>query len=134
MQSVEAIDERRSYKRYGIQLQLRWRVIRRRQAIESGTGRTIDMSTGGILFEADGDLPTGSSVELSIAWPMLLHKVAPLQLVVMGRIVRSNGGRVAIRMMAHEFRTRGVPTQDRQSLDDAVRTRAIVSYMKSARD
>jgi hypothetical protein len=46
-------------------------------------------------------------VELSIAWPALLHNIAPMQLVVSGRIVRAEGARAAVRMVQHEFRTAG---------------------------
>jgi len=97
--------DRRSDRRYDISLDLRWKVIRRRRVLDTGTGITLDLSSGGILFETDRQLPTGLNVELSIAWPVLLHNVAPLQLVVTGRIVRASGRRTAIRMMQHEFRT-----------------------------
>jgi hypothetical protein len=60
-------------------------------------------------------LPFGLNVELSISWPVLLHNVAPLQLVVSGRIVRSDGNRAAIRMTQHEFRTVGVPADQRNA-------------------
>jgi len=76
-------------------------------------GRTIDLSGGGILFEAHRTLPVGLNVELSIAWPILLHNAAPLQLLVSGRIVRVSGSRVAIRMTQHEFHTAGLPTGER---------------------
>lgn len=54
-------------------------------------------------------MPVGLSVELTISWPVLLDEVTPLQLVVSGRIVRSAGGRAAIRMVQHELRTVGIP-------------------------
>jgi hypothetical protein len=97
--------DRRSDRRYDIARELRWKVIRRRRVLDAGTGTTLDLSSGGILFETDRQLPTGLNVELSISWPVLLHNVAPLQLVVTGRIVRAAGRRTAIRMMQHEFRT-----------------------------
>lgn len=102
--------DRRSDRRYDIALDLRWKVIRRRRVLDAGTGTTLDLSSGGILFETDRQLPTGLNVELSISWPVLLHNVAPLQLVVTGRIVRAAGRRTAIRMMQHEFRTAKHPT------------------------
>jgi hypothetical protein len=79
--------------------------------LDTGTGTTLDLSSGGILFETDRQLPTGLNVELSISWPVLLHNVAPLQLVVTGRIVRTVGRRTAVRMMQHEFRTAKQPTE-----------------------
>ena len=56
-------------------------------------------------FDAGREMPAGLNIELSITWPVMLHKVAPLQLVAAGRIVRCNSPRVAIQMTTHEFRT-----------------------------
>ena len=108
--------DRRNDKRYGMELQLRWKLVRRRRTIESGTGHTIDMSSGGILFQAGADLPAGLNVELSIAWPILLHNVSPMQLIVHGRILRSLDGLAAIRTVTHEFRTSGQPSDQRSGL------------------
>lgn len=105
--------DRRNDKRYGMQLRLRWKLVRRRRVIDSGMGQTIDMSSGGILFDAGSDLPVGLNVELAIAWPMLLREVTPMQLMVTGRILRSSDGRTAIRTVTHEFRTLGVPIDQR---------------------
>ena len=100
--------ERRSDRRYELALTVRWKVIRRRRVLDSGTGTTVDVSSGGLLLETGRELETGVMIELSIAWPVLLHNVAPLQLVVAGRVVRAQGRRVAVRMIQHEFRTAGV--------------------------
>jgi len=104
--------DRRADRRYEISLELRWKVIRRRQTIDTGSGRTIDLSSGGILFEASRPLPAGRNVELSIAWPALLQNVTPLQLIAYGRIVRSDGYRAAMRMSQHEFKTLGTGGSD----------------------
>lgn len=99
--------DRRYDRRYEIALDVRWKLVRRRKVLDSGTGATIDISSGGILFDAGRQLPVGLNVELSISWPALLHNVAPMQLVVSGRIVRAQGSRMAIHMSQHEFRTAG---------------------------
>ena len=107
-QKVDTIaGDRRSDRRYRIDLELRWKLIRRRKVRDAGAGHTIDFSSGGILFNATRPLPIGMNVELSISWPVLLHNVAPMQLVVNGRIVRTMGTHVAVRMTDHEFRTAG---------------------------
>ena len=97
--------ERRRDRRYEIRLDMRWKLVRRRRVLDSGEGRTLDVSSGGISFETEKQLPLGAPVELSISWPVLLHNVAPLQLSVVGRVVRSHGGVTAIQMSQHEFRT-----------------------------
>jgi len=107
--------DRRSDRRYQLDLEVRWKLIRRRKVQDSGTGRTIDLSSGGILFDARRPLPAGLNVELSIAWPVLLHNVAPMQLVVSGRVVRSSNGHAAIQLIQHEFRTTGVTAEQRQA-------------------
>ena len=116
--------DRRSDRRYPILLDLRWKLIRRRKVLDSGTGRTLDLSRGGIRFESSRPLPAGLNVELSVAWPVLLHNVAPMQLVVEGRIVRSEGGRIAVRMTQHEFRTLGVSASHCGVPSPAARTHA----------
>jgi hypothetical protein len=113
--------DRRGDRRYEIRLDARWRLVRRRKVLETGAGRTLDFSSGGVLFEPGRQLPVGLNVELSISWPVLLHNVAPLQLVVFGRIVRSNGNRTAIRMVQHEFRTVAASADTRDVLPAAAR-------------
>jgi hypothetical protein len=100
--------DRRSDRRYRIRLDVRWKLIRRRKVQDTGTGQTLDISSGGILFETDRELPVGLNVEMSIVWPVLLRQMAPMQLVVSGRIVRSANRWVAVRMTQHEFRTAGM--------------------------
>jgi hypothetical protein len=97
--------DRRADRRYEISLELRWKLIRRKQIIDTGSGRTVNLSSSGILFESPRPLPPGAHIELSIAWPALLQNVTPLQLIACGRIVRGDGYRIAMRMMQHEFKT-----------------------------
>jgi hypothetical protein len=111
--------ERRFDRRYEIALDLRWKLVRRRKVLDSGVGRTVDLSSGGIRFDAGRQLPVGLGIELSIAWPALLHNVAPMQLVVLGRIVRTNGFQTAIHMVQHEFRTAGASMEGRAGMGTA---------------
>ena len=105
--------DRRRNRRYHLQLEVKWKLIRRRRVLDTGTGYTVDFSSGGILFDAGRHLPEGLSAELSISWPVLLHNVAPLQLVATGKIVRGNGHHVAIQTVQHEFRTVGISGERR---------------------
>jgi hypothetical protein len=97
--------QRRRDRRYAINLSLRWKLVRRRRVIETGTGYTLDLSSRGILLDAGRNLPVGVNLELSISWPVPHPSTAPLQLSVYGRIVRTDGVRAAIQMVQHEFRT-----------------------------
>ncbi len=121
--------ERRSDRRYDISLDVRWKLIRRRRVLDSGTGITIDVSSGGLLLETDRELPSGLNIELSISWPVLLHNVAPLQLVVAGRVVRTAGQRIGIRMTQHEFRTLSIPAERRHDLAMMARNGSLSAGM-----
>lgn len=71
----------------------------------AGTGRTLNMSSGGVLFTAGNPIPPGRSVELSISWPVQLNANCGIRLVARGVVVRCEGTIVAVRIRQHEFRT-----------------------------
>lgn len=100
--------ERRARRRYEMSLRLRWKVVRRKRLLETGTGMTLDLSSTGVLLQTDSKLPLSGTVELSIAWPILLDDALPMQLMVAGRIVRVYGRFVAIEISQYEFRTAGI--------------------------
>lgn len=103
--------ERRGNRRYELQLDIRWKLLHRRRVLDSGIGRTRDISSHGILFETGRMLPAGSHLEIWVSWPALLHGVAPLKLTAAGVVIWSSGECTAIRMMRHEFRTVGILTE-----------------------
>jgi len=114
LKAMEGISgDRRVDRRYDLKLELRWKLIRRQRLLDSGSGTSVDLSSGGILFDAGRPLPPGLNVELSISWPVLLHNTAPLQLIVSGRIMRTSGTRAAVQMAQHEFRTIAQPAEQR---------------------
>jgi len=105
-------DERRSHRRYPISLTADYRILYRGRVDSLGSGRTINMATGGVLLQADKALLTGRQIELFINWPMMLEEVCPLKLVMWGRITRSDNNGVAIQARQYEFRTAGLrPSQ-----------------------
>ena len=106
--------ERRQDRRYRIPLDLRWKLLHRRRVRAEGTGRTIDLSSGGVLFDAEEQLPFGMQVELLIEWPAVLNDRVPMQLFVSGRIVRSTASQTAIKKDVHEFRTAGIHMNRRE--------------------
>jgi hypothetical protein len=99
--------EQRSHQRYPIQLEMEYRLLNKGRAEHSGTGKTCNISSGGVLFEALGTPPMGSTIEVMLSWPFLLEGVCPLRLVMRGRIVRSDVRGIAIQSSYHEFRTAG---------------------------
>ena len=112
--------DRRTNRRYSLRLRLRWKVVRGRAVLSSGAGQTLDLSTGGIYFDAGQQLPTGVKVEVSIIWPVLLRDVSRMQLFIVGKVVRCDGSRIALRASRREFRTMGLvdrrPEQSREAV------------------
>lgn len=101
--------DRRSRRRYAVALAVRWKLLPGKTVPQSGAGMTVNLSSHGMLFQTDRELPPGSGIEASIAWPVLLSNVARLQLVMAGEVVWTDGGHVAVRIRHHEFRTVATP-------------------------
>jgi hypothetical protein len=99
--------EQRSHQRYPIELEVEYRMVAKGQSEHVGSGKTRNISSGGVLIDALGSPPAGGSIELMLSWPFLLEGVCPLKLVMRGRIVRSDVRGVAIQSNFHEFRTAG---------------------------
>jgi PilZ domain len=104
--------DRRDDRRYPIELELRYKVIARSRMQLNGGGRTLNMSSGGVLFGGDQSLPAGAFVELSIHWPVLLQNTCPLTLLIVGRVVRCEDHTVAVKTSRYEFVTRPSRPQD----------------------
>ena len=71
------------------------------------SGRTVNISSGGVLFTTQSRLHEGAEVVLAISWPVLLNNLTPIKLVVTGHLIRSDDARAAMRIKKYEFRTRG---------------------------
>jgi hypothetical protein len=99
--------ERRSRRRYPIELPVQFKVLKHCMVIRTGTGKTVNVSSGGIAFRTDEVLQPRTYVELSMAWPVKLDDSCPLKLVASGRVVRSEDGCVAIHLEHYVFRTQG---------------------------
>lgn len=99
--------ERRSTDRFPIERELRYKVVSKRSCNESGTGRTVNFSSGGILFTTEQMLIPGKKIEMAISWPAQLDAKCPLKLLARGRIVRCENGRAAVEIQQYEFRTMG---------------------------
>jgi len=97
--------DRRAADRFPIEREVRYKVIGKKSADEAGTGRTINMSSNGVLFTSDHMLLPGRRLELSVSWPAQLNNQTPLKLVARGRVTRFEAGQAAIEIQQYEFRT-----------------------------
>ena len=84
-------NEKRCKRRFPIERELCYRILKNGRPAESGTGLTLDVSSGGIRFTCEQALPVDAKVEITMSWPATLENSCPLQLVGMGRMVRSEG-------------------------------------------
>jgi c-di-GMP-binding flagellar brake protein YcgR len=97
--------DRRQTDRFPILRDLRYRVLNKRSLEEAGDGKTINISSGGVLFTTQHILLPGRRLELSISWPAQLDNKTALKLVARGRVVRFEHGRAALEIQQYEFRT-----------------------------
>jgi hypothetical protein len=114
-------DERREDRRYPVTVPLEYRIYGvaengSKEVQQTGSGRTLNMSSGGVIFEADRPLQEGADADLSIAWPASLSKSVGLTLRVRGRIVRADKNLIALTMTHYEFRTRSLPADSEQGV------------------
>jgi len=90
-----------------IERDVQFRVVTRAPGESDAHGKTVNISSSGILFTTDQVMIPGRRIELSIDWPVQLNAKCALRLVARGRVVRYEGGNAALEIMQHEFRTRG---------------------------
>ena len=89
-----------------IERDVHYRVLSAKSAEAPASGKTVNISSSGILFSTDQMLLPGRRVELDVSWPAQLDNKCALKLVARGRVVRSENGCVALEILQHEFRTK----------------------------
>ena len=99
--------ERRASTRFPIEQEVSYRAMDHKAAVpETGIGKTIDISSSGVLFGTQQRLRFGKRVEISVNWPAVLEGGCLLKLVAVGRVVRAEDTRAAMSIEQYEFRTR----------------------------
>ena len=111
LQTSQQADRRHS-DRFPIEREVRYRVLSKRGGEESGVGRTINISSSGVLFTSEHLLIPGRRMEVSISWPAQLNNKCALKLVARGRVVRFERGRAAIEILQYEFRTQSAAASE----------------------
>jgi len=110
--------ERRAKRRFLMEREVRFRVLEQDHIIAVGRGMTFDLSSNGVAFVAESELPSGAFIEMSIAWPTLLENSCPLQLIGFGRVLRSSQGKTVSTIEQYEFRTSARLTEDWSARSD----------------
>ena len=101
----DRLGERRASMRFPILRDMQYEVSIGRGARKSGTGRTVNMSSRGVLFAAPEVLPPGKRIRLCVSWPARLDGTYALKLLAWGWITRCEGTNVAMEIENYEFRT-----------------------------
>ena len=63
------ITDRRETSRFPVKEDVKYTVVHSRSHKTSGSGKTLNFGSGGLLFTTEDRLPLGRTVELSVAWP-----------------------------------------------------------------
>jgi hypothetical protein len=99
--------ERRIKRRFQIDQEVKYKMLYGQRIAETGVGRTMNVSSGGVWFSTENMLTSGMPVELSMTWPVLLNESCPMKLMIYGCVVRSNERGAAVAIERYEFRTQG---------------------------
>src|SRR5262245_56258257 len=92
-------------RRYDVHLPVHYRVSLRGLTSIAGTGTTREMSSSSLSFRCRRPLPVGGHIEVAIDWPARAEEMTPMELVVTGVIIRSDGGRTAVQIASTRFRS-----------------------------
>ena len=99
------LTDRRATSRFPLQEEVQYKLVNRSAKI-TGSGKTLNIGSSGILFTTEERLPLGRTVEISVNWPARLGGTCPLKFVALGRVVRADADKAAVRIERYEFRTR----------------------------
>jgi hypothetical protein len=99
--------DRRATDRFPIVRDVRYKILNTKTPVEFGLGKTVNISSTGVLFSSENPVAPGKRLELSISWPAQLDGQCGLNLVARGRVIRSKGKLVAIEIEKYEFKTAG---------------------------
>lgn len=98
--------DRRHQPRFPLCLPLRWRLSSRHNNTQVQDGLSIDLGSASAHIAFFGPRPVaGSQIEAFIDWPLKLDARVPLQLYVLGRVVRESPQGFVLAFDRREFRT-----------------------------
>ncbi len=122
---VQGDRERRSKRRFQIEQEVKYKMLYGQRIAETGTGRTLSISSSGVWFTTESMLTSGLPVELSMNWPVLLNDYCPMKLMIYGCVIRSDERGAAVAIERYEFRTQGSRAfQNMNNIGHEIRPRA----------
>jgi len=103
--AVFGVANRRVTSRFLDAQEIRYRLVES-PAGKGSVGKTLDISSGGVLFTTTKRLPHGHRVEMAIHWPARLARNCAVQFVATSRVIRSETKHAAVHIERYEFRMR----------------------------
>ena len=101
--------ERRGAKRFPVRQDVQYWIADRSPEVLARAGRTLDLSSSGILLTTQEWIQPGRILVVTGDWPARLNGVSIMKFIARGPVVRSEGHQVAMRIYWHEFRTSDSP-------------------------
>jgi len=86
--------EKRARTRFALELQLDCKTKKLHTP-----GKTVNISSTGVLFNAQNELTLGPGIDLVLDWPVLLEGYTALRLHLRGSIVRASGRQAAFEIV-----------------------------------
>lgn len=74
--AVFGVANRRATSRFPFEHEIRYCLVESRPAGKGSVGKTLNISSGGVLFTTTKRLPHGHRVEMAIHWPARLGGIA----------------------------------------------------------
>ena len=106
---AERTYDRRASNRLPIERDVYYKVLGGKKTVTSvGSGKSLNMSSRGVLFTTESGLREGERIELAVSWPAKLDDRIPLKLVAIGVLVRTHETQAAMSIEKYEFKTRGI--------------------------
>jgi hypothetical protein len=96
--------DRRTTLRFNLEFELNY-ALHLPTGSATGAGRTVNLGSGGALFQTPEEIQKDAEIHLSIAWPVTLDDGVPLRLFVVGQVLRSHQGYTAVKFLVYQFRT-----------------------------
>ena len=104
MTSLAIPPERRSHRRYSLEIPLRYRAANCPLKTVWKHGRALDMSAGGILIYLPEPVAIGTKLELAMDWTGLCHGREAMRLFLVASVTRHEPRGAALRILSHRFR------------------------------
>jgi hypothetical protein len=104
MTSVLTPSERRSNRRYRLQIPVRYRAANGPLHSAWKGGHALDISASGILIQVPEPVAVGMKLELAMDWTGLYHDRQTMRLHLVAAVIRTDGRGTALRILSHRFR------------------------------